>query len=156
MEIRRLEPTAAERYLRELWVPYMRELEEMIQDIALASELDLNEELAFQRARLDAQDHCGWVAVADETFVGFVIGGIDAAPVTFERPDRLEIADLYVRPQDRGTGVAEQLIERALEWGRSRACDTAQLTVDVDNDRAMALYERLGFEPARFILRRAL
>jgi GNAT superfamily N-acetyltransferase len=52
--------------------------------------------------------------------------------------------DLFVAPEARGTGVAEQLIDACLEQCRHRgACSLGWQTAR-DNKRAQALYERVG------------
>lgn len=51
---------------------------------------------------------------------------------------------MYVRPQARGTGVADMLMNALLEFAPSRVRQV-QLTVIASNLRAIAFYERHGF-----------
>ena len=55
------------------------------------------------------------------------------------------IAQLGVTPEWRGQGIGTQLLENLLEQGRTAHRKVAALDVAVDNLRAQALYERLGF-----------
>ncbi|GAB7117753.1 hypothetical protein JCM9743_02140 [Natrinema sp. JCM 9743] len=61
----------------------------------------------------------------------------------------MRIGDLYVRDPHRGTSLARELVGRAAERARVAGCTELVLDVDVDNDRAVAFYEKLGFETAR-------
>lgn len=45
-----------------------------------------------------------------------------------------------------GQGIATRLFERLQEWARERRIRRLELTVMVHNARAIALYQRLGFE----------
>lgn len=45
-----------------------------------------------------------------------------------------------------GRGVGRALFEALEGWARSRALHRLELTVDADNRRAIALYEKCGFE----------
>jgi RimJ/RimL family protein N-acetyltransferase len=45
-----------------------------------------------------------------------------------------------------GRGVGRALLEALESWARSRGLHRLELTVDVDNRRAIALYEKFGFE----------
>ncbi|WP_299367851.1 GNAT family N-acetyltransferase [uncultured Tateyamaria sp.] len=58
---------------------------------------------------------------------------------------RGEIGPLYVAPQARGQGVADALLTAAMEAGRAMGVWQIELSVYVENHRAIALYERHGF-----------
>jgi len=45
-----------------------------------------------------------------------------------------------------GQGVGRALLEALEAWARSRGVHRLELTVDTDNRRAIALYEKCGFE----------
>jgi len=87
------------------------------------------------------------LADLDAPLVGFVRTSLQPAPHRFDWPARLEVADLWVAPDQRGTGLAETLLDRARQQAREDGC--AALTVDVAraNERAVGLAERAGFEP---------
>lgn len=154
------------RYVEELWLPYHRELEATVDTHALADDVDLiAEEVEYRLDRLKATDYRTWIAVdktgsgrsngdgnlvkGDYNLVGFVTTDIDEAPTVFDHPDRLIIGDIYVSKPYRGTGLARKLIGRAIERAREAGCAELILDVDIDNKRAIAFYESLGFETYR-------
>jgi len=162
MEIRPLpaEEAAVRRYVEELWLPYHRELEATVDGDALADEdaVDLvDEEVAFRLGRLESSEYRAWIAVdgsddlrrEDAALAGFVTTDVDESPTVFDRPDRLVVGDLYVREPHRGTGLAGTLIRRAADRAQETGCPELALDVDVDNERALAFYEKLGFETIR-------
>ncbi|NSX56621.1 GNAT family N-acetyltransferase [Parasulfitobacter algicola] len=68
--------------------------------------------------------------------------------------DRMEGADfqhrawinaLYVRPQDQGHGLAQRLMDYAMDHARSMGVLQLELYVAAENARAVRFYERLGF-----------
>lgn len=175
IELRRLpaEEAPVRRFVQELWLPYHRELEATVEDHELADDVDLVEaELPFRLDRLDTEGYRLWVAVdgdgigapgetgtpasTDGGLMGFVTTETERAPSVFDRPDRLVVGDIYVREGYRGTGLAGELVDRAAERAREAGCDELVLDVDVDNDRAVAFYETLGFETRRLRMRVAV
>ncbi|PSQ15785.1 GNAT family N-acetyltransferase [Halobacteriales archaeon QS_8_69_73] len=98
---------------------------------------------------------CVTVAERDDRLVGYV----------FLLPERLAfvwdaavVNELYVAPERRGTGVADDLLEAATELAREQDLPLDRLLLDVDpgNDRARAFYDRHGFEPWGEIVAREL
>ena len=59
--------------------------------------------------------------------------------------DEVEVLTVGVVPAARRHGVGEALVTAALGIARARQVAQAFLEVAVDNDAAIALYERLGF-----------
>ncbi|MHB8488913.1 MAG: GNAT family N-acetyltransferase [Candidatus Dormibacteria bacterium] len=58
-----------------------------------------------------------------------------------------EIAELYVRPQGRGQGVAHRLMAEAMRLIRSREVTFACVWTRGDNHAALAAYVAAGFAP---------
>lgn len=100
--------------------------------------------LAWVRRCADDED-CVLVAEREGT-------GLDG--YLFLLPERLAfvwdaavVNEVYVRPERRGTGLADDLLARGFEHARSQdlPLDRIVLDVDRDNERARAFYERHGF-----------
>ena len=165
MEIRELpaDEAAVRRFSEELWLPYNRELEAVVGPFSLVDDIEdrLDEEVAFRLDSLESGSYRAWVAVegsdtlgvpltdADLTLAGFITTDLNEAPPVFERPDRLLVGDFYVTADHRGTGLARELMEQAGQRAREVGCPELTLDVDVENERALAFYEKLGFEPYR-------
>ena len=85
-------------------------------------------------------------SAGDGTLVGYV----------FVLPERLAMVwdaavvnELYVVPAHRGTGVADDLLDAAVEFAAEQDLPLDRLVLDVDpsNERARSFYTRHGFEP---------
>lgn len=166
MDIRRLpgEEPALRRFIEDLLLPYYRELEEIVDRFALEEDVDfVGEELEYRLDLHESETFRAWVAVdgsgdeqaladPDGEFAGFVTTDVDEASTLFDRPDRLVVCDLYVREADRGTGLARDLVDRARTAARDQKCPELNLEVDGDNERALAFYEKLGFDPVRYTM----
>ena len=55
------------------------------------------------------------------------------------------LEDLFVREEDRGAGLGDALVAKAIERARERGCGRIELDVSESNRAAWALYERMGF-----------
>ena len=55
------------------------------------------------------------------------------------------VLNVCVEPDMQGQGLGRKLLERMLTVARERHADTAYLEVRVSNERAIALYESMGF-----------
>lgn len=62
--------------------------------------------------------------------------------------DAAVVNELYVRPEHRGTGLADGLMAAAIEAVRDQDLPLERVVLDVDreNERARAFYEGWGFE----------
>jgi ribosomal protein S18 acetylase RimI-like enzyme len=65
------------------------------------------------------------------------------------RPDVGHITQICVLPEYRSAGLGKALLAASTENLRKRGFHFISLTVTEANDRAIALYERIGFESAR-------
>jgi RimJ/RimL family protein N-acetyltransferase len=72
-------------------------------------------------------------------FDGMVSGFIDDDPQT------VILVAMWVAPELRGTGVAQDLVQCVVEWSRRRGCVRVVLSVEGANIRAARLYEKCGF-----------
>ncbi|USZ69681.1 GNAT family N-acetyltransferase [Halorussus salilacus] len=62
--------------------------------------------------------------------------------------DAAVLNEIFVRPEFRGSGVADDLMESAVEFAEDQDLPLNRLVLDVDreNDRAKGFYDRHGFE----------
>lgn len=58
---------------------------------------------------------------------------------------RADVVGVYVRPEHRGQGVVDALLEAGAEWVRGLGGNSLALDVHVENVRAQAAYRRAGF-----------
>jgi ribosomal protein S18 acetylase RimI-like enzyme len=113
-------------------------------------------ELAFDddawRGRLAGfAGHPGAIFVAVSTATQTETNGPIAAPVGIVGvglPERTDAAiwGMWVAPEGRRRGVAEQLLVTAEAWAAQSGARTATLWVHRTNDRAQALYEGRGYQ----------
>ena len=58
----------------------------------------------------------------------------------------LGIFDIVIAPDHRGQGHGTRLINALLAWGQAQGAQTAYLQVMCNNEPALRLYEKLGFQ----------
>jgi ribosomal protein S18 acetylase RimI-like enzyme len=120
------------------------------------------EKAATYEEKLDStyrERYLAWVdrCVADEDCVFVVDSEVDGNRLGgyfFLLPERLAFVwdaavlnELYVRPEHRGTGLVDELMDRIVERARGQDLPLDRLVFDVDreNERARAVYDRHGF-----------
>ncbi len=67
--------------------------------------------------------------------------------VTGRAGRRSYLQRLAIHPAFQGRGVASLLCADAIRWARAGRADVLAVNTRIDNTRAAALYERIGFEP---------
>ncbi|MEV7010077.1 GNAT family N-acetyltransferase [Streptosporangium sp. NPDC051022] len=92
------------------------------------------------RGRLRIPGSHNVVALLD----GWPVGMVSGLPA--EEADSVELISMWVGPAARGQGVGDLLIGEVERWAAQRGATTLRLAVVPDNDRAVALYRRHGFE----------
>jgi GNAT superfamily N-acetyltransferase len=84
-----------------------------------------------------------------EPIAGFATSAIKWSMLRGARVALLD--DLFVDPGARGHGVADRLIEACADWGRARDAVSLEWQTALDNERAKAVYDRIGATPTRWI-----
>ena len=60
-------------------------------------------------------------------------------------PNLCELVQVWVAPAFRGKGLANQLIDAAVDWARKNRFRTVKAVVAKDNHRALPFYRKCGF-----------
>ncbi len=92
---------------------------------------------ALSEARRATPSHRFRVALDDGHPVGYAVTG--------RAGDRGYLQRLAVDPDHEGGGIATDLVHDALQWLRQRGASTAMVNTQERNQRALRLYEHLGF-----------
>ncbi|HEX6932852.1 MAG TPA: GNAT family N-acetyltransferase [Streptosporangiaceae bacterium] len=97
------------------------------------------------RQRLGSPTAATFLAWVDGEAVGTATGKIDDPADEFTVPGSWQLVGMWVDPRARGTGVADQLIERVTCHARENGARSVTLWVTQVNARALAFYQRMGF-----------
>lgn len=65
---------------------------------------------------------------------------------------QVHVVGVWVRPDQRGTGLLGRLVDAIAAWAREYGVDRLRLLVHEDNARAQAAYRKLGFAPTGSIV----
>lgn len=106
------------------------------------------EQLAFIGDRMSRAQYRRHLANAGATVLVAVSGHelLGSALVFFRRGSMLaRLYSIAAAPAARGRGIGARLLAAAEDAARARGCRTLRLEVRVDNDAAVALYERSGY-----------
>ena len=102
--------------------------------------------LAWVRRCVGESPDCVQVADAGGELVGYAFLLPESLAMVW---DAAVLNEIYVDPDYRGTGLADELLEAVLSVaeGQSLPLDRVALDVSPSNERARAFYARHGFEP---------
>jgi len=86
-----------------------------------------------------------WVAEEDGKIVGFIASDGNWFS---KREGKVvgAIHELVILPEYRNKGIGKALVEKVIEYFKSRGLDTAELWVGDKNTQALEFYKSLGFE----------
>ena len=103
------------------------------------------------RAMLELESHWCAIAVSDDGAAlghsAFLASAESAHPDP--EPDLAHFWQLFVRPSHWGTGLARELMTRAIDEARGRGYTTMRLFTPAGQARARRFYEREGFALVR-------
>ncbi|HET9972664.1 MAG TPA: GNAT family N-acetyltransferase [Streptosporangiaceae bacterium] len=121
-----------------------------MREIRLQALKDAPDAFASTYAREAAFEPAEWHrrATRDGSFLAFIPGLAEPAGLVggFEQePGVAEVVSMFVRPQARGHGVGEALIDAVTAWAKDQGATSVHLWVTDTNKRAIRLYERCGF-----------
>ncbi|WP_264547932.1 GNAT family N-acetyltransferase [Flavobacterium sp. N2820] len=77
---------------------------------------------------------------------GKVVGGCGVAPLENGDDSVCELQKMYFAPEIRGTGYAEKIIEKCLEFAKTQSFKICYLETLSFMTIAQKLYKRIGFE----------
>lgn len=86
-------------------------------------------------------EHLALVAEADGEVIGNVLVSVDRGRAT----EHIGVLSICVAAGWRDVGIGSELVSGAQVWARERGLRKVSLGVFPDNDRAIAVYEKLGF-----------
>ena len=77
---------------------------------------------------------------------GEVVGWCDVVPKSRPVHAHVGVLGMALLPEFRGQGVGERLMRQTLDTARAFGLHRVELTVREDNNNAIALYKKIGFE----------
>jgi GNAT superfamily N-acetyltransferase len=120
-----------------------------LREIRLQALLDAPDAFGSTHAREAAFGEDEWRrrASRDGSFIAFLpeVGPAGLGGGYVAEPEVVELIGMFVRPQARGRGVGEAVIDAVAGWAGQRGASTVHLWVTETNSRARLLYERCGF-----------
>ena len=111
--------------------------------------------LALEQVRTDeewqARLSAGTSSPSDLPLLGMAGGeaaGLAWAKVDSSNPSAVNLFQMWVAPEHRGTGLGAELLHQAIAWARARGAATLNLDVTLSDSPAVSLYRKAGFVPS--------
>jgi RimJ/RimL family protein N-acetyltransferase len=80
-----------------------------------------------------------------------VVGTYRLIRKTYRQADTIYIGGFAVKPSHKGKGLGRQMLQHIKQQAISKGIKRIELTVDIDNEAAISLYKKLGFENEGYI-----
>jgi ribosomal protein S18 acetylase RimI-like enzyme len=96
------------------------------------------------------------VAERGREIVGFLLGEIQNGPPVFVSARQAYIDSIGVLEHHRRQGIGTMMLDAFADCAREKAMPYIMLSVRVENNAAMNLYEKHGFHPMMLSLRKLL
>ena len=93
-----------------------------------------------------------WGAYEDDRLIGLLW----TYPRVFFNERRLFVNSIVVSPDAQRRGIGRSLMNACFAYGREKGYDAVDLTVMPNNEKALGLYENMGFTCERIQMRYAL
>ena len=110
----------------------------------------------YWRDSICGEDRAAFLLERDGAPIGFISVAIASETSTILQPARfVRINSVCVCDAWRGQGLGRKLLEAAESWGIQRGATEARLSVAAFNQRALALYQELGYSVRTHALAKA-
>lgn len=155
MTVRRLREDEISTFVDDLWHPFAREMAELDSYNDLTERYDEFDDdaradaIAYRREQFRSDDEALFVAAREGSLVGYSHVKYVEPPPVFARGPEGKISEVYVAPDRRGRGIADDLMDRAESWAADRGCEYVSLSVNEDNETARRVYESRGYSTRR-------
>jgi ribosomal protein S18 acetylase RimI-like enzyme len=110
----------------------------------------------FLSSQLKDEDAVIFVAERDGAIIGYVYAGLEPRSWKELREPAGFIHDVAVEESSRRLGVAQMLLEAAIEWLRAKGAPRVMLWTAEHNEAAQRLFDRLGFRRTMIEMTREL
>jgi|WetSurMetagenome_2_1015567.scaffolds.fasta_scaffold220208_2 ribosomal protein S18 acetylase RimI-like enzyme len=104
------------------------------------------------KERINDPDRLFIMACRKGRSVAYLEGQIAGIQDIFTPKRSFHINGVYVDPGSRRLGIAEGLVQKALQWAKEHGCHEADLNVLVGN-HAKVLYDKIGFKTFQYEMR---
>ena len=148
MEIRPIRHQEIDALIRELWLPFAREMADLDPFDDLVDE-PLETAREYREAHFEDPNVETFVVDAEGGLAGYAVVDHQESPPPFDRGSSARVEEVYVAPAFRGEGLGGTLFDRIESWALERGCEHVSLEVNARNESAIDLYDHRGFTVRR-------
>ena len=122
----------------------------------------LNEDAAdyffgYATGLLQRNDTLTLVAEADDgALVGYLIASKQRKPPIYHHTRIAYLSDAFVDESHRGQGILKEFIAKLMAWCEAEGITAVDVMLFRENELAQQIYEKMGFQPYRVVMRREI
>jgi ribosomal protein S18 acetylase RimI-like enzyme len=130
----------------ELWKEFWDYHQKMDPQFFVMSEDGPSKFEEYLRGLIKSDESQVLVALDDDQIVAYSIAQILKRPPIAKHPEHGFISHLCVKSKYRRKSLGKQILDKILEWFKSRQIDRIELTVVAKNQIAYSFWKKQGFE----------
>lgn len=114
---------------------------------------ELNAEWSYEKEgtkklteRITSDDDIVWLVEKDSKAVGLLVGSTWNEQSKKDHALVGELSSIYLDSEVRSQGIGTELIKRFIGWAKEKKVTRIVITASSLNEKAIALYKKMGFE----------
>jgi len=100
----------------------------------------------YFRARIQEDDGCTFVALVNETIVGYLVGDLKESGSYRGNLKIAQLENMFVLEGSRSQNVGKRLCQEFNVWAKDKSADRLQVVASAGNQRAIEFYQKNGFQ----------
>jgi GNAT superfamily N-acetyltransferase len=141
--------------ISELWQEFAKRREEMTDSIILNDDA-ADYFFGYATGLLHRRDSLTLVAEDGGELVGYLIATKQRKPPIYKHTRVAYLSDAFVKASHRKQGILRSFVEELNEWATREGITAIDVMLFKNNQVAQDIYEAMGFDPYRLVMRKEL
>jgi ribosomal protein S18 acetylase RimI-like enzyme len=111
---------------------------------------------SYLKSDLENSDRAVFIAIDQDKPVGIITGRIYTTLLIRRLPKKGHISNLFIEPTHRKKGLASKLANELLNWFKTEGIEDVHLGAALQNDPALQMFKKLGFQEYAIEMKKSL
>jgi ribosomal protein S18 acetylase RimI-like enzyme len=107
---------------------------------------------AYFKKRISGKSECAFVAVLDNTIIGYLVGSITKVESYRNLPLTAELDNMLILEKHRSKGIGKLLYTEFISWCKLKKVKMIRVQASARNIKAIEFYRKIGFKDYTLVL----